>query len=97
MPFEPQAAQDLGISFRFSPLPNYRGDSHWTYLQLESFHPSQEERVGFFRVAYVSPALGQAINRERLLHVNLKGISIYRRKMSGQPGLSYADPDSWEG
>ena len=97
MPFEPHAAQELGISFRFSPLPNYRRGGHWTYLQLEAFHPSQEERIGFLRIAYVSPALGEVINRERLLHADLKGHSIYRRKRPGQAGLSYADPDSWDG
>lgn len=96
MSFEPEITKNMGLSFRFSELPNYRGDSHWIYLQLEMFHPSQESRIGHLRVAYVSKEMGEAINQERLLHVQIKGGSIYRRKRMNLPGMSFSDPESWD-
>lgn len=96
MPFEPQAAKDLDLSFRFSDLPNYRGDSHWTYLQLEVFHPSQEGRMGYLRVAYISREMGEAINQNRLLYLQLEGHSIYTRNREHALSMAFSDPKTWD-
>lgn len=98
MPFEPAAALDLGLSFRFSDLPNFRGDSHWDYLHLEVFHPSSTSRLGFLRIAYVPHAMGQAINRERLLLAQIKGHTIYSRARlkRGEEPFFFKDPSTWD-
>lgn len=96
MSFESQAAQEMGLSFRFSDLPGYRGNSHWTYLQLEAFHPSQEGRIGFLRVAYVSREVGEAINQDRLLYLKTRGHHIYPTPLGTTPEVVFSDPDTWD-
>ena len=74
-----RASPPSDLTFRFSDLPDFRGDSYWTYLQLEVFHPSQTEPVGYLRVALVTQAMAERMNQERLLLLQTKGHMIYPR------------------
>lgn len=85
------------INFRFSWLPDYRGDQHWEYLQLEVFHPSEEERLGFLRVAFVRPSIALGMNEERLLVAQSQGHHIYPRHDIRKGGSSlFLNPENWK-
>lgn len=100
MPHESGAAIDHGLSFRFHLLPDFRGDSHWTYLQLDAHHPSQEEEMGYLRVAFIPKATAEAMNRERLLLVQSKGHTVYPRPAKrGEDRTLFSDfatHDGWK-
>lgn len=91
MPHNPQDSGGPGLTFRFSPLHDPQADSHWTGVQMAAFHPSQEEPVAVMKAAYVSRAVGGAINRERLLLAHIRGWDTYP-----QPGPDFSNPSSWD-
>ena len=76
------------IDFRFSMLPQYRGDQHWEYLQVEAFHPQEEERLGFLRVAFVRPETAERFHQERLLVAQSQGNHIYPKHKIMEEGTS---------
>ena len=96
MAYETPDAKKHGLEFRFSDLPNYRGDSHWQYLQLDAYHKSEENPIGYLRVAFVSLEMGEGMNRERLLILQTKGHSVYPRPaLRGETHTIFSNKDNW--
>lgn len=84
-----------GLSFRFEPLPGFRGDSHWTYLNLVATDQTTGVEVGYLRVAFVTPEMGEAMNRERLLLLKTQGHSVYPTLGLDQSPFSPDLRNSW--
>lgn len=95
--YENGAALEHGVTFRFSELPDFRSPTHWTYLQLDAFHPSSPDPIGYLRVAFIDRATGEAMNQERFLLLQVKGTRCYPMpKQRGEVRVDYRDPTTWE-
>lgn len=96
-PYENGAALEHGVTFRFSELPDFRSPTHWTYLQLDAFHPSSPDPIGYLRVAFIDRATGEAMNQERFLLLQVKGTRCYPMpKQRGETRVDYHDPSTWD-
>ena len=97
MSYENGATLEQEVSFRFNYLPDFRRPTHWTYLQLDAFHPSSSEPIGYLRVAFISREAGEALNQERLLWLQIKGHGIYPHPKSREEvRVDYHDPATWD-
>ncbi len=97
MSYENGAALKQGVGFRFNYLPDFRRPTHWTYLQLDALHSSSPEPIGYLRVAFVSQEMGEALNQERLLWLQIQGHGIYPHPQSrDETRVDYHDAATWD-
>lgn len=98
MAYENGAASEQGVTFQIQPLPDFRAPTHWTYFQLDAFHPSSPNPIGYLRVAFISRQTGKAMNQERLLLLQIKGHPVYPfPETRALKRVDYQDPATWEG
>jgi hypothetical protein len=97
MSYENGAAVEHGVTFQFSDLPDFRQPTHWTYLQLDAFHPSSPDPIGYLRVAFIHRDTGEAMNQERFLLLQVKGTRCYPLpKELDEVRVDFHDPSTWD-